>query len=113
MTDWNEKFRLRLLELDVETLADMYYRLRMELVKPPEGWFNFGYHVDKPEVALEFWGIGDDYMPIWERPIPRKLFPGIPYSPYVVPRVGDYPPFQIGVTQVGVPGVLMNQDSTI
>lgn len=36
---------------------------------PPSGWFMFGTHVDQPNVQLEFWGEGEDNLPIWERPV--------------------------------------------
>lgn len=98
-TDWNQRFHDRLMELDATTLAEMYYRLRKELVQPPDGWFNFGSHSDKPDVELEFWGEGDDGLPIWERPKYINMFefkfPSLgerrDLSP--LPMVGDYPPF--------------------
>lgn len=35
---------------------------------PPDGWFNFGHHIDQPDVKLEFHGISLDGLPVWERP---------------------------------------------
>lgn len=36
--------------------------------EPPEGWFPFGMHVDEP-VPLEFSEeVGEDGLPLWERP---------------------------------------------
>lgn len=72
--DYNAEFRKTILDYakrDPEGMADMYVSLREELTKPPEGWFNFGHH-SSPEMAgapLEWWGTGDDGMPMWERPV--------------------------------------------
>lgn len=45
-----------------------------QLCCPPEGWFTFGTHIDPEtgramDVQLEFWGIDDGGLPIWERPV--------------------------------------------
>jgi len=36
---------------------------------PPPGWFDFGTHVDHPDVQLEFSSQGTDGLPLWERPV--------------------------------------------
>lgn len=44
--------------------------LTRQLMSPPEGWYVFGHHAGwtiKPE--LEFWGEGEDGLPLWERPV--------------------------------------------
>jgi len=39
---------------------------------PPEGWFSFGWHVDQPDLCLEFSSeTGEDGLPLWERPAPE------------------------------------------
>lgn len=50
---------------------EAYRHLQRELASPPAGWFPFGTHLDTP-VQLEWWGTGDDLMPLWERPVPSK-----------------------------------------
>lgn len=51
----------------VESIRDEIEELHRQLASPPEGWFTFGTHIDRPEVQLEFWG-DDDGLPLWERP---------------------------------------------
>lgn len=37
---------------------------------PPEGWSDFGAHVDRPDVPLELSSeTGEDGLPLWERPV--------------------------------------------
>jgi hypothetical protein len=43
-------------------------RLVRELASPPPGWFTFGHHAGQEAADLEFWGTGEDGLPIWERP---------------------------------------------
>ena len=49
--------------------------------EPPAGWFTFGTHVDRPDLALDFSeALGEDLLPLWERPasVPvRELEPAI------------------------------------
>lgn len=43
---------------------------------PPEGWYPFGWHV-ADRVLLEFSEqIGEDGLPLWERPIPKPVIEG-------------------------------------
>jgi hypothetical protein len=32
------------------------------------GWSTFGAHTDQPDLILEFEGVAEDGLPIWERP---------------------------------------------
>jgi hypothetical protein len=42
--------------------------------EPPEGWFTFGTHVDDPR-PLEFSEeVGEDLLPLWERPRRRYAY---------------------------------------
>ena len=50
-------------------------RLLRQLATPPEGWFTFGTHVDKPRTDLEFWGQDESHLPLWERPKPKTTMP--------------------------------------
>jgi hypothetical protein len=44
--------------------------LTRQLMSPPEGWYTFGYHAQRPPVPeLEFWGQDEDGDPLWERPV--------------------------------------------
>jgi len=49
-----------------------YMELRRTLATPPPGWFTFGHHLPGPVPELEFWGVGLDGDPIWERPAPTN-----------------------------------------
>lgn len=51
-------------------MAAMYLELKRNLVNPPDGWATFGHHLDT-ERPLEFWGTGEDGLPIWEREAPN------------------------------------------
>ena len=49
-----------------------YRLLQRQLATPPEGWFPFGTHIDRPDVPrLEFWG-DHGGIPLWERPTSGK-----------------------------------------
>lgn len=61
-----QHMRERLLSLGAEELVDMLLLQKETLLRPVEGWYLFGTHVDR-NVALEFWGIDIDGMPVWER----------------------------------------------
>lgn len=39
--------------------------------QPPPGWFPLGTHADRPDllVVLSWTHLGDDGLPMWERPI--------------------------------------------
>ncbi|MFC7849343.1 hypothetical protein ACFUTU_12800 [Arthrobacter sp. NPDC057388] len=48
---------------------------------PPAGWSDFGAHVDRRGVRLEFSAEnGEDGMPLWERPINSQ-----PYNQEILP----------------------------
>lgn len=48
---------------------------------PPAGWSDFGAHMDRPGVRLEFSAEnGEDGMPLWERPINSQ-----PYNQEILP----------------------------
>ncbi len=49
-----------------DRMAEMYLELKRNLAIPPDGWKTLGYHLDTA-VPLEFWGVGEDGLPIWER----------------------------------------------
>ncbi len=43
----------------------------MNLFHPPEGWYVFGHHAgsEHSSLELEFWGQGEDGLPLWEKPV--------------------------------------------
>lgn len=48
----------------------------MTYQEPPEGWYTFGHHADQPTVVLEFSSeVGEDGLPLWERPKPDEQVP--------------------------------------
>jgi len=49
-----------------------YERLQRTLASPPPGWFTLGTHAGQ-DTPLEFWGQGDDGLPLWERPAPVEV----------------------------------------
>lgn len=51
-----------------EAFADLLTAYRELCASAPDGWFPFGHHVDKGVSNLEFHGVGQDGLPIWERP---------------------------------------------
>ena len=69
--DPNTRYLNALQALSPEQLAGMYLRLKLQVVDPPEGWWTFGTHLHFAG-ELEFWGTGEDLLPLWERP---KIIP--------------------------------------
>lgn len=56
------------------TAADRRYLLGLidRLTPPPgDGWHPFGTHVDC-QVLLEFFGMDEGGLPVWERVVPRR-----------------------------------------
>lgn len=40
--------------------------------EPPQGWYTFGTHV-QDDVLIEFSAeVGEDLLPLWERPLPTN-----------------------------------------
>jgi len=69
--DRRADFERRLRELPAGVLTDMYMHLLDELAKPPNGWQTFGSNLDW-KGDLEFWGLSEDGLPIWERRLPES-----------------------------------------
>lgn len=54
--------------IPVDRYKEDFLHYQRQLFSPPDGWFTFGTHIDQPGVELDFWGLGNDGLPIWERP---------------------------------------------